>query len=49
MLPNKSGLSAQLKYLDSARYGISWGVIDAALRYAKERIQFNKPIGKFQL
>ncbi len=42
--------------LDSARYGISWGAIgvaldcyDVALRYSKERIQFGKPIGAFQL
>lgn len=56
LLPNKSGLSAPLKCLDSARYGIAWGAIgaamdcyDTALRYAKERIQFGKPIGQFQL
>jgi len=56
LLPNKSGLSAPLGCLDSARYGIAWGAIgaamdcyDTALRYAKERIQFNKPIASFQL
>lgn len=56
LLPNKSGLGAPLGCLDSARYGISWGAIgaamdcyDTALRYAKERMQFNKPIGQFQL
>lgn len=56
LLPNKSGLSAPLKCLDAARYGISWGAIgaamdcyDTALRYAKERVQFGKPIGQFQL
>ena len=56
ILPNKSGLSAPLLCLDAARYGISWGAIgaamdcyDTALRYAKERIQFGKPIGQFQL
>ena len=56
LLPNKSGLSAPLGCLDSARYGIAWGVIgaamdcyDTALRYSKERIQFGKPIGAFQL
>lgn len=56
MLPNKSGLSAPLTCLDAARYGISWGAIgaamdcyDTALRYAKERVQFGKPIGQFQL
>ncbi|MCL7752792.1 acyl-CoA dehydrogenase family protein [Polaribacter sp. Z022] len=56
LLPNKSGLGAPLGCLDSARYGISWGAIgaamdcyDTALRYCKERVQFGKPIGKFQL
>ncbi len=56
LLPNKSGLGAPLGCLDSARYGISWGAIgaamdcyDTALRYAKERTQFGKPIGQFQL
>ena len=56
LLPNKSGLGAPLGCLDSARYGISWGAIgaamdcyDTALRYSKERIQFGKPIGGFQL
>jgi glutaryl-CoA dehydrogenase len=56
LLPNKSGLGAPLGCLDSARYGIAWGVIgaamdcyDTALRYSKERIQFGKPIGQFQL
>ncbi len=56
LLPNKSGLGAPLCCLDSARYGIAWGAIgaamdcyDTALRYSKERIQFGKPIGQFQL
>uniref|UniRef100_UPI0040490014 acyl-CoA dehydrogenase family protein n=1 Tax=Flavobacterium sp. TaxID=239 RepID=UPI0040490014 len=56
LLPNKSGLGAPLGCLDSARYGIAWGAIgaamdcyDTALRYAKERIQFDKPIGATQL
>ena len=56
LLPNKTGLGAPLGCLDSARYGIAWGAIgaamdcyDTALRYAKERIQFGKPIGAFQL
>lgn len=56
MLPNKSGLGAPLMCLDSARYGISWGALgaamdcyDAARRYSLERIQFDKPIGSFQL
>ncbi len=56
LLPNKSGLGAPLGCLDSARFGIAWGAIgaamdcyDTALRYSKERIQFGKPIGAFQL
>ena len=56
ILPNKDGLGAPLGCLDSARYGIAWGAIgaamdcyDTALRYSKERIQFGKPIAAFQL
>ncbi len=56
LLPNKSGLGAPLGCLDSARYGIAWGAIgaamdcyDTALRYSKERIQFGKPIAGTQL
>jgi glutaryl-CoA dehydrogenase len=56
ILPNKSGLGAPLGCLDSARYGIAWGALgaamdcyDTALRYAKERIQFDKPIAAYQL
>lgn len=56
LLPQKSGLGAPLGCLDSARYGIAWGAIgaamdcyDTALRYAKERIQFGKPIAEKQL
>ena len=56
ILPNRDGLGAPLGCLDSARYGIAWGTIgtamdcyDTALRYAKERIQFGKPIAAFQL
>ena len=56
LLPGKNGLGAPLKCLDSARYGIAWGAIgaamdcyDSALRYAMERIQFEKPIASFQL
>ncbi len=56
ILPEKSGLGAPLGCLDSARYGIAWGAIgaaldcyDTALRYSKERIQFGKPIAAFQL
>ena len=56
LLPNKSGLGAPLGCLDSARYGIAWGAIgaaldcyDSALRYSQERIQFDRPIASFQL
>ncbi|WP_340064902.1 acyl-CoA dehydrogenase family protein [Ascidiimonas aurantiaca] len=56
LLPRKSGLGAPLGCLDSARYGIAWGAIgaamdcyDTALRYAKERVQFDKPIAATQL
>src|SRR6187399_3366712 len=56
LLPNVKGLKGPLGCLNSARYGISWGAIgaamdcyDSALRYSKERIQFGKPIGAFQL
>ncbi|MFT6747533.1 MAG: glutaryl-CoA dehydrogenase [Glaciecola sp.] len=56
ILPGRSGLGAPLSCLDSARYGIAWGAIgaamdcyDSALNYAKERIQFKKPIASFQL
>jgi glutaryl-CoA dehydrogenase len=56
LLPGKDGLGAPLMCLDSARYGIAWGALGAAMdcyesarRYAAERIQFGKPIGSFQL
>lgn len=56
LLPNKDGLGAPLGCLDSARYGIAWGALgaamdcyDTALRYSKERIQFGRPIAGFQL
>jgi len=56
ILPNVKGLKGPLGCLTKARYGIAWGTIgaamdcyDTALRYSKERIQFNKPIGGFQL
>jgi glutaryl-CoA dehydrogenase len=56
LLPNVKGLKGPLGCLNSARYGIAWGAIgaaldcyDSALRYSKERIQFGKPIGGFQL
>lgn len=56
ILPNAKGLKGPLGCLTKARFGIAWGTIgaamdcyDTALRYAKERIQFDRPIGGFQL
>ena len=56
ILPNVKGLKGPLSCLTKARYGISWGAVgaamdcyDTALRYSKERIQFGRPIGGFQL
>lgn len=56
IFPTIKGLKGPLGCLNSARYGIAWGAIgaamdcyDSALRYSKERIQFGKPIGGFQL
>src|SRR3954463_14774180 len=56
ILPNVKGLKGPLSCLTKARYGISWGSIgaamdcyDTAVRYSKERIQFDRPIGGFQL
>jgi glutaryl-CoA dehydrogenase len=56
LLPNIKGLKGPLSCLNKARFGIAWGTIgaamdcyDTALRYSKERIQFGRPIGGFQL
>ncbi len=56
ILPNVKGLKGPLSCLSSARYGIAWGALgaamdcyDTALRYTKERKQFDKPIAAFQL
>jgi len=56
ILPNVSGLKGPLSCLSEARFGIVWGCLGAArtcyetaLEYAKTRIQFDKPIGSFQL
>lgn len=56
ILPNVAGLKGPLGCLNQARYGIAWGAIgaamdcyDTALRYAKERVQFGRPIAGFQL
>ncbi len=56
ILPNVEGLKGPLGCLNQARYGIAWGALgaamdcyDTALRYSKERVQFDRPIGGFQL
>ena len=56
ILPKVKGLKGPLSCLTKARYGIAWGTVgaamdcyDTALRYSKERIQFDRPIGGFQL
>jgi glutaryl-CoA dehydrogenase len=56
ILPNIKGLKGPLSCLTKARYGIAWGTVgaamdcyDTALRYSKERVQFGRPIGGFQL
>lgn len=56
LLPNVEGIKGPLGCLSTARYGIAWGALgaamdcyDTALRYAKERIQFGKSIAGFQL
>lgn len=56
ILPRVKGLKGPLSCLTKARYGIAWGTVgaamdcyDTALRYSKERVQFDKPIGSFQL
>ncbi|MFN2458815.1 MAG: acyl-CoA dehydrogenase family protein [Chitinophagaceae bacterium] len=56
IFPNVKGLKGPLGCLTKARYGIAWGTLgaamdcyDTALRYSKERIQFDRPIGGFQL
>jgi glutaryl-CoA dehydrogenase len=56
ILPGSVGMKGPLSCLNQARYGIAWGALgaamdcyDTALRYAQERIQFNKPIAGFQL
>lgn len=56
ILPKADGLRGPLGCLDSARYGIAWGAMGAAmdcyyssLKYSQERIQFGRPIAGFQL
>jgi glutaryl-CoA dehydrogenase len=56
ILPGGKGLKLPLSCLSQARYGIAWGAVgaamacyDSALNYAKTRIQFDKPIGSYQM
>jgi len=56
LLPRSEGLKSPLSCLTAARYGIAWGVVgaamacyDEAVRYAKARVMFGKPIAGFQL
>ncbi len=56
LLPGTEGLKSALSCLNQARYGIAWGAIgsaqavfEEAVRYAKGRVQFGKPIAAFQL
>jgi len=56
LLPNSKGLKSPLMCLTQARYGIAWGVVgaamacfDEAVRYSKERIMFDAPIGSKQI
>lgn len=56
VLPESGGLKSPLMCLSQARYGIGWGALGAAMAcfsvavdYSKERVQFGKPIGAFQL
>jgi glutaryl-CoA dehydrogenase len=56
VLPGSKGLKSPLMCLTQARYGIAWGAVgaamscfDAAVKYSKERVQFGRPIGGFQL
>lgn len=56
IFPDVRGIKGPLSCLNQARFGIAWGALgagmdcyDTALRYSKERIQFDRPIGGFQL
>jgi len=56
LLPSSGGLKSPLSCLTQARYGIAWGAVgaamacfDEAVRYARNRVQFDRPIGGFQL
>lgn len=56
LLPLSDGLGAPLACLNEARFGIIWGSMgaarscyEAALGYAKTRVQFDRAIGAYQL
>ncbi|HVA28259.1 MAG TPA: acyl-CoA dehydrogenase family protein [Candidatus Baltobacteraceae bacterium] len=56
LLPQARGLGGPLACLNEARFGIIWGSMgaaracyEAALEYSKTRVQFDRPIGAFQL
>jgi glutaryl-CoA dehydrogenase len=56
LLPKSDGVKSPLLCLNQARYGIAWGVIGAAMacydearQYAMKRVQFDRPIGGFQI
>ncbi|HXY19443.1 MAG TPA: acyl-CoA dehydrogenase family protein [Gemmatimonadales bacterium] len=56
LLPGSQGLKSPLSCLTQARYGIAWGALgaamgcyDEALRYAKQRVMFGKPVAAYQL
>jgi len=56
LLPGSAGLKSPLMCLTQARYGIAWGAIgaamacyDEAVRYAKTRVMFDRPIGQTQI
>jgi glutaryl-CoA dehydrogenase len=56
LLPKSGGLKSPLMCLSQARYGIAWGAVgaamaclDEAVRYARERIMFDQPIGAKQI
>ena len=56
ILPTSGGLKSPLMCLTQARYGIAWGAVGAAIscyqaavEYAKQRVQFDRPIAGFQL
>lgn len=56
LLPLGEGLAGPLSCLNEARFGIIWGAIGAArscyesaLEYSKTRVQFDRPIGAFQM